>query len=93
MGKPVLSLCSGSVPHAELTRRVREMRVGFGYEYAEPDDAALRAFLQSAAEDKAAGKGVSLNPDQAKVLDYRYDNRARRMAEICRAALESKESK
>ena len=88
--KPILSLCSGSVPEAELTRRVRELGVGFAYEYAAADESGLENYLRQAAENKSAGLPVPFEPVADKVLDYRYDNRAKRMADICRSVLESK---
>jgi len=88
--KPILSLCSGSVPEAELTRRVREMGVGFAFEYAAADESGLENYLRQAAENKSAGLPVPFEPVADKVLDYRYDNRAKRMADICRSVLESK---
>ena len=90
VGKPILSLCSGSVPNAELTRRVRELGVGFAFEYAEADEPGLENYLRQAIERKRSGGSVPFEPVVEKVLDYRYDNRAKRMAEICRSVLESK---
>lgn len=91
VGKPILSMCSGAVPGAELTRRVQELGVGFAYEYAAPDDAGLEAFVRRAAMCKITGDAVPYTPDAEKVLDYRYDRRALFMAEICRQTLTSKE--
>lgn len=86
-GKPVLSIVSGEVPDAELSCRVREMRLGFAYEYAAggAEDARLRAWLQEAWRCKSGGRPVPFDPDRQKVLEYRYDNRARRMEEVCLA--------
>lgn len=85
--KPVLSVVSGEVPEAELSCRVREMNLGFAYEYAAPEDEALCAFLYQAWQCKAARKPVAFDPVREKVLEYRYDNRTRRMEKLCLEAL------
>ena len=90
--KPILSVVSGNLANAELTRRVRELNVGFAYEYiTDREDAPqMREYLLSCWRQKQAGKALSYEPDREKVLDYRYDNRTRRMETILREALEEK---
>ena len=85
--KPVLSLVTGDVPQAELTCRVRDMQLGFAYEYVQPEPEQLQEYLYSAWLAKSRGEKNGFSPDWDKVLDYRYDNRARRMETIALDAL------
>jgi len=85
--KPVLSLVTGDVPGAELTRRIGEMQLGFGYEYCDPDDRGLEDFLYHVWQSKSRGEAIPFTPVREKVLDYRYDNRARYMETICMNAI------
>jgi len=87
--KTVLAVISGDVPEAELSCRIRDMKLGFSYEYAHngADDVPLRQWLKANWKEKKDHGKLVFEPAEEKVLDYRYDNRAKRMADICRSVL------
>jgi len=93
--KPILAVLTGAVPEAELTRRVRNMNLGFSYESAcrEKDDPRLREWLKSAWTQKKNHGKVDYDPVWAQVVKYRYDGRAKLLAMFCEDVLEARGGK
>lgn len=75
-GRPIVSIVSGELPGAELTRMVRSLNLGYAFEYSSGADAriGLRRYLRVAIESK---RNVDSVPStySADVLDsFRYEN-------------------
>ncbi|MBC8529566.1 glycosyltransferase [Christensenellaceae bacterium NSJ-44] len=75
LGKPIIALTSGEMPHAELTQRVREMNLGCAFEYVnrERDFPELVKYLHKSLDEKKAGIQLGNGQDRAAIKRYSYD--------------------
>jgi hypothetical protein len=84
LDKPIVSLVSGEVPNAELTLRIKQMRVGFAFEYCtkEKDMPLLVNYLADAYYSKSNGITIPFNPDKESVEAFSYPNLTKKLESL-----------
>lgn len=82
--KPVLSIVAGTVPNGELYRMNENYHYGFCCELCKEDHfEALCDYLAQAYQQKMKEGRVCYEPSPQLALDFRYDNLAKRLSDLC----------
>lgn len=91
--RPILALTGGDLANSELTELIRELRVGYGYEYvqAAAHDDGLRQFLLDAYQRRLSGQHLDLAVD-GRIDQYRYDRITRRLEGVFEDVLKARPS-
>ena len=82
--RPILVIVTGDEPDSELGRLTREMHVGACFEETQgsADEVALEHWLLGAADQRAAGKPLTFEPDRRAVDEYNYRELSKRLLSL-----------
>ena len=82
--KPVLCIVSGTMPNSELYRMNEIYHYGFCYEICRENQFdALCDYIEQAYHQKMTIGTVCYEPSPQLALDFRYDNLAKRLSNLC----------
>lgn len=90
-GVPILALTGGDLPNAELSELVRELDLGFAYEYvnARNEARALQDYIARAAARRSSGEPLSTD-STSKIAPYHYLAIAEDLESICQDLVDRK---
>lgn len=86
---PIVCLISGERPNSELYRINEKYHYGFCYEEAskQTHEPKLEKYLLEQYNRKLRGESLKYDPCPELFTDFRYDNLARNMDEVCKQAI------
>lgn len=84
--KPIISMVTGSLPDAEITRMVRQLRLGIACEEAtqKSDEERLKNYILLQYQRKMRGDNLLFEANTYEIEKFSYTNLTLELEKICR---------